>query len=112
MCLFNSVSDDVCCRVLDVDQWSVGRQYDVISCLNLLDRCDNPLNILAMIRSALRPDSGRLVLALVLPFNPYVEFGLYQSSDRVGRLFVMAVVSSSFVDAFLKEREKINPIVR
>ena len=67
------------CSVLNVDEWAVGRQYDVISCLNLLDRCDEPLTMLHQIQSALKPDTGRLVLALVLPFIPYVEFGLYGS---------------------------------
>ena len=48
-------------------------KFDVISCLNLLDRCDNPLTLLSKIKAALKP-SGRLVVALVLPFKPYVEY--------------------------------------
>ncbi|KFQ03244.1 Methyltransferase-like 9, partial [Leptosomus discolor] len=47
--------------------------YDVISCLNLLDRCDQPLTVLKDIRSVLEPTRGRVILALVLPFHPYVE---------------------------------------
>ena len=49
-------------------------QYDVISCLNLLDRCDKPLKVLSDIRSALRPHTGRAIVAVVLPFRPHVEF--------------------------------------
>jgi len=67
-----------CFSILGVQEWAVDRNYDVISCLNLLDRCNEPLTILNQIRTALKPETGRLVLALVLPFNPYVEFGLYK----------------------------------
>ncbi|XP_036400215.1 methyltransferase-like protein 9 isoform X2 [Megalops cyprinoides] len=63
-------------KVLGVDEWQeTGFQYDLISCLNLLDRCDQPLALLRDIRRALVPGSGRLILAAVLPFQPYVEVG-------------------------------------
>ncbi|XP_024141423.1 methyltransferase-like protein 9 isoform X1 [Oryzias melastigma] len=63
-------------KVLGIDEWQhVGFQYDVISCLNLLDRCDDPLHLLLEIRKALVPKTGRLILAAVLPFQPYVEVG-------------------------------------
>ncbi|XP_028845867.1 protein-L-histidine N-pros-methyltransferase isoform X2 [Denticeps clupeoides] len=61
-------------RLLDIDSWQrTGFQFDIISCLNLLDRCDQPLQLLRDIKSALVPGSGRLVLAAVLPFHPWVE---------------------------------------
>ncbi|XP_009975484.1 PREDICTED: methyltransferase-like protein 9 [Tauraco erythrolophus] len=63
-------------RVLGINEWqNTGFQYDVISCLNLLDRCDQPLTVLKDIRSVLEPTRGRVILALVLPFHPYVENG-------------------------------------
>lgn len=63
-------------RVLGIDEWQqTGFQYDVVSCLNLLDRCDDPLHLLQDIRRSLIPDTGRLILAAVLPFQPYVEVG-------------------------------------
>ncbi|XP_072839046.2 protein-L-histidine N-pros-methyltransferase isoform X1 [Pogona vitticeps] len=63
-------------RVLGINEWqNMGFQYDVISCLNLLDRCDQPLTVLKDIRSVLDPTRGRVILALVLPFHPYVENG-------------------------------------
>ena len=62
-------------RNLGIDEWhSNGRHYDVISCLNLLDRCDKPLTLLRHVRESLRPGSGRAVVAMVLPYKPYVEF--------------------------------------
>ncbi|MGH0139240.1 UNVERIFIED_CONTAM: hypothetical protein FKN15_068649 [Acipenser sinensis] len=63
-------------RVLGIDEWQdTGFQYDLISCLNLLDRCDQPVKLLKDIRRSLEPSKGRLVLAAVLPFHPYVEIG-------------------------------------
>ncbi len=61
--------------VLEVESWfqDDDRKFDLISCLNLLDRCDKPLEILGQIKSSLKPDSGLLLLAIVLPFRPYVE---------------------------------------
>lgn len=63
-------------RVLGIEEWQhTGFQYDVISCLNLLDRCDDPLPLLRDIKRSLVPNTGRLILATVLPFQPYVEIG-------------------------------------
>jgi len=59
-------------EVLDIDSWQKENAYDVISCLNLLDRCEEPVSILKEAHSSLKED-GRLVVALVLPFRPYVE---------------------------------------
>uniref|UniRef100_A0A1A8PH69 Methyltransferase like 9 n=2 Tax=Nothobranchius TaxID=28779 RepID=A0A1A8PH69_9TELE len=62
--------------LLGIEEWqNTGFQYDVISCLNLLDRCDDPQHLLQDIRSSLVPGTGRLVLAAVLPFQPYIEIG-------------------------------------
>ncbi len=67
-------------RVLSVDSWHVGEMtYDLISCLNVLDRCDAPLHMLRQIHSKLSP-GGHLLLALVLPYQPFVESGMSQSS--------------------------------
>lgn len=62
--------------VLGIDEWHrTGFKYDLISCLNLLDRCDEPLKLLSDIKKSLVPGTGRLILAAVLPFQPYVEIG-------------------------------------
>ncbi|EGI70462.1 Methyltransferase-like protein 9 [Acromyrmex echinatior] len=61
--------------VLDVERWhQEAGPYNVILCLNLLDRCDRPNTLLKLLRTSLAP-GGRLVVALVLPFSPYVEVG-------------------------------------
>ncbi len=67
--------------MVDVFEWdkviipSTGEilKYDAISCLNLLDRCDKPLTLLQTIKKSLVKD-GILIVALVLPFKPYVEY--------------------------------------
>lgn len=48
-------------------------KYDTISCLNLLDRCDKPFSLLKQIKSSLKLN-GYLIVAIVLPFKPYVEY--------------------------------------
>ena len=42
-------------------------QFDLIACLNVLDRCSKPSDLLHDIKKRLVPVSGRLVLAVVLP---------------------------------------------
>lgn len=61
-------------RVLSIEGWQQHKKYDVIACLNLLDRCDKPLELLGEIKNSLA-DNGRVLLALVLPFSPFVESG-------------------------------------
>ena len=75
----NDLYQIVCfCRLLGIEEWHNGSQaFDVISCLNLIDRCDKPVTLLKNIKKSLNPTSGRLILAVVLPFCPYVEFGVY-----------------------------------
>jgi len=50
-----------------------GDNYDVVTCLNVLDRCDTPLKLLNSIKKVLKPD-GLAIVSFVVPFNPYVEF--------------------------------------
>ncbi len=60
--------------VLDTDHWE-NLKFDVITCLNVLDRCEKPLTLLKQIREHLNPEkNSRLVISLVLPFKPYVEY--------------------------------------
>lgn len=49
--------------------------YDVVSLLNLLDRCDYPLEQLRGAARLMRPVTGRLLIALVLPYAEFVEEG-------------------------------------
>lgn len=64
-------------RVLPIDEWADGsRSYNLISCLNLLDRCERPIKLLHDMKRVLDPENGRIIVAVVIPFKPYVEFGV------------------------------------
>lgn len=64
-----------------MNEWYKMRQYDVISCLNVLDRCERPYQLLQQIHQALKPE-GLAVIAVVLPYEPYVELGNAESCMR------------------------------
>lgn len=61
-------------QVLNIDSWYLNSyEYDVISCLNVLDRCDKPITLLNQMKSKLKPKTGIIILAVVLPLSQYVE---------------------------------------
>ena len=60
-------------RILGIEEWA-GSKYDVICCLNLLDRCETPATIMHDIHRSLVP-GGVTIVAIVLPFKPFVETG-------------------------------------
>lgn len=47
--------------------------FDVVAALNLVDRVDAPLTLMRQLRDALKPNTGVLILAIVVPFRPFVE---------------------------------------
>lgn len=55
-----------------IDKLEDVENIDLICCLNVLDRCADPYQILTEIHRALAHD-GRAVIALVLPYTHYVE---------------------------------------
>lgn len=55
--------------------------FDCVSLLNVLDRCDAPTSLLLKLRRLLAPDA-RLLLAVVLPFRPFVELGTQRRPPR------------------------------
>ncbi len=52
-------------------------QFDLVSCLNVLDRADKPITLLRSILSLMHAESYAL-LAVVLPWCPFVENGAGQ----------------------------------
>lgn len=63
------------CHEIDLARAPVpGGPYDLVTCLNVLDRCERPRSLLANLANALAPD-GRLVLATPFPFDPFVYDG-------------------------------------
>lgn len=65
-------------NVLPVNDPIAVNAYNVVSCLNVLDRADRPLSLLKALKDAvIRPD-GLVLLAVVLPWCPFVENGSQQ----------------------------------
>ena len=63
------------CHAIDLSEVDVpGAPYDVVTCLNVVDRCDRPRTLLRRLRGSLAED-GRLVVAVALPFSPCVYDG-------------------------------------
>jgi len=62
-------------QCLGITEWVKPTFYDVISCLNVLDRCDRPEDLIKDLRDSVVPGTGRIVIAVVLPFRPSVEVG-------------------------------------
>ncbi|KAL4715853.1 hypothetical protein ACJJTC_014585 [Scirpophaga incertulas] len=58
--------------LLDTEDWWRGQQFECVCMLNLLDRCTKPRSMLRQAKYAIAP-GGVLLLALVLPYKPYVE---------------------------------------
>jgi hypothetical protein len=61
--------------------------FDVITCFNVLDRCDKPISLLRSLKKILEYSGPNavLVLAVVFPFSPYVEHGteFFRPSEEI-----------------------------
>lgn len=57
---------------LDLTEQTLGRSFDVVSCLNVLDRTARPRTLLQQLVAHLAPD-GLLLLAMPLPLRPHVH---------------------------------------
>jgi len=65
------------CSSLQQDSIQSEGPFSLITCFNVLDRCDKPLSLLREMHSLLKPD-GLLLLTVVYPFHPFVENGTQQ----------------------------------
>ena len=66
---------------------SPSEPFDLVACCNILDRCSKPQSLLRDMRNLLRPPGGgrpggRLLLAVVLPFSPFVEMGTKKAAPE------------------------------
>ena len=61
-----------------LNSFDVNKKFQIISCLNVLDRCDKPSQLLKDIYARLDPQHGIVVVAIVLPWCPFVENGTGQ----------------------------------
>lgn len=88
-------------KLLDAETWADNDlSFDLISCLNLLDRCEKPMTTMKLMRKKVKPN-GRVLIALVLPLNQFVE----ASSNHVPRE-ILPLSGSNLeeqVESFVKE---------
>ncbi|KAK3239686.1 hypothetical protein CYMTET_50401 [Cymbomonas tetramitiformis] len=59
---------------------SGGTRFDAVALLNVLDRCDKPLSLMRQLHGLVEGGSGRVIIAVVLPFRPFVEHGAERRS--------------------------------
>jgi len=91
------------CHELDLTEQELpGAGFDLITCLNVLDRTARPRRLLARLRDLLEP-GGRLVIALVLPYEPFFYDGS-STTDPFERLACPETSWEAAVSA-LAERE-------
>jgi SAM-dependent methyltransferase len=63
------------CHEVDLAESNLpGARFDLITCLNVLDRTSRPRQLLRQMREHLAP-AGRLVIALALPYKPFFFVG-------------------------------------
>ena len=67
--------------IQDTDNWHVGQKFDLISMMNLLDRCEKPKTMLRQAHASLDTD-GRLLVASVVPFRQSVEWRRNRIADE------------------------------
>ena len=65
--------------------------FDCITCMNVLDRADAPLSLLESLRVRLKPETGRLILAVVL------VSGLFCFTFYIVVCFLLALVLASLL---------------
>jgi SAM-dependent methyltransferase len=103
-CSYRLKQKGIPCKQLNDISTLPAEAYDVVSCLNVLDRCSHPLSLLREIRLRLRPGSGRALLAVVLPFQPFVEVG------ALGR--TQPPVEALGMDPFAGWEESVNRLAK
>ena len=63
------------CQQLDLEEHELpGPRFDLVSCLNVLDRTARPRRMLKRLLELLEP-GGRLLIALALPYQPFYYVG-------------------------------------
>ncbi|KAK3917897.1 putative NADH dehydrogenase [ubiquinone] flavoprotein 2, mitochondrial [Frankliniella fusca] len=88
-------------RILEIENWANSGLWDVISCLNVLDRCSKPEELLAQIHDSLTPE-GKAIFAIVLPYQPYVEVGGKGDHQPEERLPIEGISFDEQVASFVK----------
>lgn len=88
-------------KLLDAETWADNDlSFDLITCLNLLDRCEKPLTTMKLMRQKVQPN-GRVLIALVLPLNQFVEASSNHIPTEI--LHLTGSTLEEQVESFVKE---------
>ncbi|KAI1730961.1 DREV methyltransferase domain-containing protein [Ditylenchus destructor] len=90
--------------VLAIDKWKNGGPYNLITALNLLDRHFNPTELLADLHEVASESNCLVMLSIVLPVRPYVEF----NPNRTGSTQQLSSISVSGV----RFEDHVNTLIR
>jgi SAM-dependent methyltransferase len=82
---------------------------DLVILLNVLDRADKPLTLLKQMKKLMTPKDGRLILAVVLPWCPFVEVGKEQRkpSEKLPMKGGLCVEGASFEESVSVFAERV-----
>ena len=97
----------IACHEIDLAEGGLeGEQFELITCLNVLDRTARPKKLLRRLKELLAP-GGKLVLALALPYRPFY----YQGADTPDPLEPLGCTDEKFERAVLQLIElELEPI--
>jgi len=92
-------------QVLPLDRWAVntGIRYTLISALNLLDRHYDPIGLLEQLHRLASESNCMVLLSLVLPMRPFVEFPQQSEGHPSRELCVKGVKFEDQVNSLLKD---------
>eukprot|EP01147_Barroeca_monosierra_P004583 gene4584-6774_t len=76
-------------------------KFDVVTCLNVLDRCEKPWTLLKDIRQKI-VSGGFLVIAVVFPFSPYIDDHGRAGRRPVEHLDIRRSTPERSINAFYK----------
>ena len=78
-------------NVVDAEYWYSKKPFDLISMLNLLDRCTHPMKMLTDAKNSLTNnknsnDGGRLLISSVFPFRQSIEWRNSRKADELVKI--------------------------
>jgi hypothetical protein len=67
-------------------------RFDVVSLFNVLDRCNKPKSLLAEACECLKLDGGKMIVAMVYPYRPFVVENKLLKQEPEERIFPTAAL--------------------
>jgi SAM-dependent methyltransferase len=64
----------------DPDIQSIKQEFDLIACLNVLDRCEKPVTLIHDMKKKLKNEDSRILVSIVFPMRQKVEGGIVRET--------------------------------